>query len=107
MAQWVKHPLLSLLWLGLLLWHRSDPCPRNFSSAGHGVGQNKQTNKPTIPPHTHTHKQDSLTSLIPLPFFFCLFRATPAAYGGYQARGRIGTVASSLYHSNTGSEPHL
>ena len=28
---------------------------------------------------------------------FLLFRATPAAYGGSQARGRIGAVATSLY----------
>ena len=35
---------------------------------------------------------------------FCLIRLTPVAYGGYQARGPIGAVASGLYHSNTGSE---
>ena len=43
-------------------------------------------------------------------FVFCLFRATPAAYGGSQARGRIGAVvATSLgqRHSNAGPEPHL
>ena len=44
--------------------------------------------------------------------FFCLFafsRAAPAAYGGSQARGRIGAVATGLCqsHSNAGSEPHL
>ena len=40
---------------------------------------------------------------------FCLFRATPVAYGGSQARGQIRATASSLYHShsNAGSEPHL
>jgi len=40
-------------------------------------------------------------------FFFCLFsRATPTAYGGSQARGLIGAVATSLHHShsNAGSE---
>jgi len=42
--------------------------------------------------------------------FFCLFAiswAAPAAYGGSQARGPIGAVATSLLqnHSNTGSEP--
>ena len=42
--------------------------------------------------------------------FFCLFvfffRALPTAYGGSQARGRIGAVASGLHqsHSNTRSE---
>ena len=30
MAQWIKDPVLSLQWLGLLLWHRFDPWPRNF-----------------------------------------------------------------------------
>ena len=29
-AQWVKDPIVSLLWLGLLLWHRFDSCPWNF-----------------------------------------------------------------------------
>ena len=45
-------------------------------------------------------------------FFFGLFafsRAAPTAYGGSQARGPIGAVATGLRqsHSNTGSEPHL
>ena len=45
-------------------------------------------------------------------FFFCLFAiswATPAAYGGSQARGLIGAIATSLHqgHSNVGSRPHL
>ena len=43
-------------------------------------------------------------------FLFLLFRATPAAaYGGSQARGRIGATAVGLHHShsNEGSEPYL
>ena len=45
-------------------------------------------------------------------FFFGLFafsRVAPAAYGGSQARSRIGAVATGLRqsHSNTGSEPCL
>ena len=42
-------------------------------------------------------------------FFFCLFRATPRAHRGFQARGRIGAVATGLHHShsNTRSELHL
>ena len=42
-------------------------------------------------------------------FVFYLFRATPAASGGSQARGRIGAVADGLSHShsNAGSEPRL
>ena len=30
MAQWVKDPALSLMWLRSLLWSRFDPWPRNF-----------------------------------------------------------------------------
>ena len=45
-------------------------------------------------------------------FFFFLFAiswAAPSAYGGSQARGLIGAVATRLRHghSNAGSEPHL
>ena len=42
-------------------------------------------------------------------FVFGHFRATPLAYGGSEARGRIGAVAASLHHShsNLGSEPRL
>ena len=41
--------------------------------------------------------------------YLCLFRATPTAYEGFQARGRIGAVAAGLryIHSNAGSEMHL
>ena len=47
--------------------------------------------------------------LFSLSFFFCLFRAAPTAYGGSQARGLIGAVATGLYHShsNAGSKLHL
>ena len=40
---------------------------------------------------------------------FCLCRATPVAFGGSQARGPIGAVATGLYHSYSygGSEPLL
>ena len=33
--------------------------------------------------------------------FFCLFRATPEAYGSSWARGQIVAVAASLHHSHT------
>ena len=47
-----------------------------------------------------------------IPFFSFsppLFRATPAACGSSQARGRIGAVAAGLCYSrsNVGSKPHL
>ena len=42
-------------------------------------------------------------------FFFLFFRATPAAYGGSQARGQIRAAATGLHHSHShaGSELHL
>ena len=44
-------------------------------------------------------------------FYECphFFGATPVAYGGSQARGRVGAAAAGLHHShsNTGSEPCL
>ena len=42
-------------------------------------------------------------------FFFCLFRAAPAAFGGSQPRGRMGATAAPLHHShsNSRSEPQL
>ena len=42
-------------------------------------------------------------------FFFAISWAAPTAYGGSQARGRIGAVATGLHqsHSNVGSEPRL
>ena len=43
MAQWVKDPALSLLWLWFQLWHRFDSWPREFCILW--VQQNKQTNK--------------------------------------------------------------
>ena len=41
-------------------------------------------------------------------FVFCLFRATPSAYGSSQARDGIRAAAGSLHHShsNARSEPH-
>ena len=32
--------------------------------------------------------------------YFCLFRALPTAYGGSQARGLIGAIATGLHHSH-------
>ena len=42
-------------------------------------------------------------------FFFFYFRAAPEAYGGSQARGRVGTTAAGLghRHSSAGSKPSL
>ena len=48
----------------------------------------------------------SFIFLLFFPLFFVFFRTAPMAYGGSQARGRIGAVASGLRHrhSNAGSE---
>ena len=42
-------------------------------------------------------------------FDICLFRATPAAHGGSQARGLIRAIAAGLHHShsNARSKPRL
>ena len=40
-------------------------------------------------------------------FFFLLFMATPLAYGGSQARGQIGAVATGLYHSHSNARSKL
>ena len=52
-AQWVKDPV-SLLWLGLLLWHGSDPWPGNFcmpwaqpKKKSHQKLEENQTNQKT------------------------------------------------------------
>ena len=47
-----------------------------------------------------------ITSFNPFFFFFFLFKAKPAAYGGSQVRGLIGAAAAGLRHnhSNTGSK---
>ena len=47
--------------------------------------------------------------IIIIIFFLLSLWAAPTAYGGSQARGRIGTVATGLCqsHSNAGFEPRL
>ena len=60
------------------------------------------------PPHGQTKpKLNSFWFLV--LFYFCLFRFTPGAYGGSQARDQIGAVDAGLphSHSSTGSEPRL
>ena len=68
---------------------------------------------------THRHiylkmngKKLTLMIFLFVCLFVCLFAiswAAPMAYGGSQARGRIGATAAGLRHShsNTGSEPCL
>ena len=67
-----------------------------------------------IPYHNASYKNDrKLFSNMALNYFFFVFLlflwAAPAAYGGSQARGLIGAVATGLRqsHSNEGSELRL
>ena len=60
----------------------------------------------------HRRKQNSFYFIFFWSFVVAVVAiswAAPAAYGGSQARGRIGAVATSLRqsHSNSGSEPRL
>ena len=63
----------------------------------------------TVPSVLNTLSHLTFISFSFLFFLFAFSRATPAAYGGSQARGLIRAAAAGLYHShsNTGSEPHL
>ena len=40
------------------------------------------------------------SGLVDILFVCLFFRAAPAAYGSYQARGQIRATAASLYHSS-------
>ena len=59
----------------------------------------------------NTKLLNSLSSILFFFFFLslCPFRASPMAYGGFQARGLIRAVVTGLCHShsNARSEPHL
>ena len=43
----------------------------------------------------------SIAILLLLLLLFCLFRATPMAYGGSQTRGQIADVAASFHQSHS------
>ena len=61
--------------------------------------------------HTHIYETTLLRySSHTMKFIFCFvlcFRAVLAAYGGFQARGRIGATATSLCHSHSNVESEL
>ena len=107
-----------------------SPChqlaePQSLLLSSEGVGPII----PKIPVSLDSLWWPSLYKITPIPFIFCylpsvcwsnlyhlylffffgLFRAVPEAYGGSQARGLIGAVATGLHHSrsNSGSEPCL
>ena len=52
LAQWVKDPMFSLLWLWLLLWHRFDPWPENIHIPW--VWQKKKKKKKERKKKTHS-----------------------------------------------------
>ena len=66
----------------------------------HGTGMKK------IFKFVWKHKRSQIANTISF-FFLLLFRATPAAYGSFQARGQIRATAADHGHSHIGSEPHL
>ena len=79
----------------------------NFQSYRIFFLQNK-----AVYPYNRKENEHSMLTVEPFSFFFfffCLFTAVPVAYGGSQARGRIGAAAVSLCHghSNVGSKPSL
>ena len=113
------HPQRSLAFS----WSRA--CP---GLPGHGPGLLTREPPPATPAAAQTTRTDldlASVSLLrtllrcscgclstrrcPVVLFICLFRTAPAAYGGSQARGPIGAVATGLSqsHSNAGSEPCL
>ena len=55
------------------------------------------------------HKVVCVYLFIYLLLFLSSFKATPAAYGSSQAKGRNGAIATGLHHShsNSGSKPCL
>ena len=55
----------------------------------------------------HERHKNTLHKVISFFFFvFRFFKAAPAAYGGSQARSRIGATAAGLHHSNAGCLTH-
>ena len=48
-----------------------------------------------------SHSSVFMIIIIYIFLCFCLFRATPAAFGGSQTRGPTGAVASGLHHSHS------
>ena len=88
----------SLVPSGLRVWHchcsgsGCSPWLRNFCL-------------PWAQPRNNNNKRERGEE----PLLFCLFRATPTAHAGSQARGLIGTAAAGLHHSHShaGSAPCL
>ena len=81
-------------------------------AAGEGVGPPRSFQDYLVPElalKPLSHNGNSKSFLVFFLSFFAISWAAPMAYGGSQARGLIGAVATSLRqsHSNAGSEPRL
>ena len=77
------------------------------SARGHAPSWGAGIRKRTLPPLTPGPLSRGGMGLAERRDLFLLpFRATPAAHGGSQARGRIRAIVASLHHShsNTGSK---
>ena len=85
--------------------HCSGPlcCPAGLNPARLALALAEQKLGALLHPYSHLGREVRLVfwGFVLFCFVFCLFRATPAAHGGSQARGRIAAVASSLYHSHS------
>ena len=103
---------------GVLDWWEWGKC--HWHPVGRGLGTSyhvwdSPTMKNYLPPSINSAKVEK-----PQPRFknqkhgsfcfvllcFCLFRATPVAYGSSQARGRIRAATYTTAHVNTGSLTH-
>ena len=65
-----------------------------------GRGLNPHLSRDNAVSLTHCTTVGALTFYLFLNFIFYLFRVTPVSYGGSQARGPIGTVATGLHHGS-------
>ena len=60
---------------------------------------------PPDSPRSTSTQLPSFSLCISFLFFFCLFRAAPAAYGRSQARGQSRATAAGLHHSHSNTKP--
>ena len=106
-------PVLQWLWLRPAAVAPIQPLAWELPYATGSALKSKTKTKTNSPkPHTTliiNFYDKYLFCLFVFASFFAFSRAAPAAYGGSQARGLIGAVATGLRqsHSNTGSELSL
>ena len=76
------------LWCRSQVWLEFDPWPRNFHMQW--VQPKKKKKEP---------QNEGIFPPVKSKFFFVFFRVAPATYGGSQARGQTGAVATGLCHN--------